>query len=65
MLVIVGDVVHQHGAADGIGGPRVSNMRNLHGLNEAGVGGSCVHPVAIDERIFQRLNECSLLSDCS
>jgi len=61
MLVIVGDVVHQHGAADGIGGPRVSNMRNLHGLND----GSCVHPVAIDERIFQRLNECSLLRDCS
>jgi hypothetical protein len=51
VLVIVGDVVHQHGAPDGIGRPRANNMRNLYRLNEVSVGGRCIHPVAIDERI--------------
>ncbi len=39
MLVIVGDVVHQHGAADGIARPPAHNMRNLHRLTEVSVGG--------------------------
>src|SRR6202041_905049 len=63
MLVIVGNVVNQHGAADSTGRPRADNMRNLHWLNEVGVGGRCVHPVAKDERIVQRLNECRLVVD--
>jgi len=49
MLVIVGDVVRQHGAPDGFGGPCATNIRDLHRLNEVSVGGRCVHPVAIDE----------------
>ena len=63
MLVIVGDVVHQQGAPDGIGQPRTNNVRNLHRLNEVSVGGRCVHPVAIDERLVQGFNECSLVCD--
>ncbi len=58
MLVIVGDVVHQHGAPDGIARTRANNIRNLHRLNEVSVGSRCVHPVAIEERILQRLDEC-------
>src|SRR5579863_2424884 len=63
MLVIVGDVVHQHGAPDGSGRPCTNNVRNLHQLNEVSVGGRCVYSVAIGQRIVQRLNECSLVSD--
>jgi hypothetical protein len=63
MLVIMCDVVNQHGAPDGIGRPRANNMRNLHRLNEVSVGGRCVYPVAIGERIVQRLNECGLGGD--
>ena len=59
MLVIVGDVVHQHGAPDGISRPRATNIRNLDRLNEVSVGGRCVHPVAIDERSVQRLEYAS------
>jgi hypothetical protein len=65
MLVIVGNVVHQHGASDGIGRPRADNMRNLHWLNEVSVGGRCVHPVAIDERIVQRPNALTGQAECS
>jgi hypothetical protein len=53
MLVIVGDVVHQHGAPDGIARPHALNMRNLHRLNEVSVGGRCVYPVATDQRIVR------------
>jgi hypothetical protein len=63
VLVIVGDVVHQHGASHSIGRPRTNNIRNLHRLNEVSVGGRCVHPVAIDQRIVQRFNKCSLVGD--
>src|ERR1700730_4779454 len=63
MLVIMGDVVQQHGASDGIGRPHAINMRNLHRLNEVGVGGRCIYPAAIDQRIVQRLDESGLISD--
>src|ERR1700722_11599520 len=63
MLVIVGDVVHQHSAPESIGRPRANNMRDLHRLGELSVGGRRVHAIAIDERIVQRLNEYSLVSD--
>ena len=59
MLVIVGDVVRQHGAPDGFGGPCATNIRDLHRLNEVSVGDRCVHPVAIDERIVQLLAPAS------
>jgi len=51
MLVIVGDVVHQHSAPESIGRTRAINMRNLHRLGELSVGGRRVHAIAIDERI--------------
>ena len=51
MFVVVGDVVHQYGAPEGIGRPRANDMRNLHRLDESGVGGRRVHAVAIDERV--------------
>ena len=54
MLVIVGDVVHQHSAPESIGRPRANNMRDLHRLGELSVGGRRVHAIAIDERIVQR-----------
>ena len=63
MLVIVGDVVHQHSAPESIGRPRAVNMSNLHRLGELSVGGRRVHAIAIDERIVQRLNEYSLVTD--
>jgi len=45
MFVVVGDVVHQHSAADGIGGAGATNIRNLHTLSEVSVGGGCVDAV--------------------
>src|ERR1700723_3038964 len=63
MLVVVGDVVHQQSAADGIGGAGATNILNLHRLSEVSVGGGCVDAVAIVERIVQGLNECRLVGD--
>src|SRR5277367_6174928 len=63
MLVVMGDVVKQHGAPDRIGRPRAHNIRNLRRLNEVSVGGRCVYLVAIDQRIVQGLNESGLGSD--
>src|ERR1700691_6092942 len=63
MLIIVGNVVNQHSAPDGIARSRARNVRNLHRLNEVSVVGRCVYPVAIDEGVVQRLNECGLGSD--
>ena len=63
MLVVVGDVVHQHAAPESIGRPRINNMCNLHRLDELCLGGRPVHAIAIDERIVQRLNEYSLVSE--
>jgi hypothetical protein len=63
MLVVVGDVVHQHGTPESIGRPSANDMRNLHRLGELSVGGRRVHAIAIDKRLVQRLNEYSLVSD--
>src|SRR5580693_6429730 len=63
VLVLVGDVVQQHSAPDGVGRSRANDIRNLQRLNEVSVGGGCVHPVTINQRIVQRLNESSLVSD--
>src|ERR1700683_5844051 len=63
MLVVVGDVVHQDGAPESIGRPRTNNMCNLHRLDELCLGGRSVHAIAIDERIVQRLDEYSLVSE--
>ena len=63
MLVIVGDVEHQHGSSDGLARPHADTGPNLHRLNEVSVGGRCVHPVAVGERIVQRFNKPGLVSD--
>ena len=42
VFVIMGDVVYQHGAADGVGRASAINIGDLHWLQEVGIGGGCV-----------------------
>ena len=59
----MGDVVYQHGAADGVGRASAINIGDLHWLQEVGIGGGCVDSVAIGERIVQRLQQRGLAGD--
>jgi hypothetical protein len=63
VLVVVGDVEHQHRPPDGIGRPHTGNRAGRHGLIEGRIGGCRVHSVALGERVVQRLHERGFVRD--